>query len=355
MGYVGSANTVVSNGAGTYLFVLKNALKDAGWEVLRSSLGSGNPSDNEDLLDTAAKFGAANAWARLREPSVPGGIGQREYILQNGTANGTTAIIKYSRATGFNTGGSGAVAPTTGVGGDGQVLIGTHGSTDASPTAATIGNASGYVAAVASDTASPGVYGGYSWYLMGYTAGGANVSLVMTEAVTPGSTSSLDQDPMWRFGTGAGVPSVSFPPPWQLGGPWYSNGILGVQYWQAYGISSAPPYYVRGGQSGFVSVRTPSSTTFTFPVNNFISSSPYDGREPMYPMMIGQASVPTGYNIPACIPKGYTTGIVTFSTTHNLLDTFNLNTSDPKIAIALTGSGLMSVAMPWLPGVIPSL
>lgn len=353
MAYVGSANVVVSNGAGTYLHTLKSALVLAGWTVVSSGTGTAGTTGAGDLLPTAASFGVANAWARLQEPTVLGGIGPREYILQNGPANnGTTAIIKYSRATGFGTGGTATLAPTTG-GGDGQVLIGAYGSTDASPTAALLANATGFVAAVASDTASPGIYGGYAWYLLGWAAGGANLISVLTESVTVGSTSSLDQDPMWRYGTGAGTPVN--PTPGFIGGAWYSNQIIGISYWQAYGIPAAPPTYIRGAQAGFATVNQPGSTTYVRTTSNFISVSPYDGREPMYPLIVGQVGVPTGYAIPASIPKGYTTGIATYATTHNLLDTFNLATADPKIAIANNTSPQVNLAMPWLTNIVPAI
>jgi hypothetical protein len=354
MAYVGVSNVAVANGAGTYLWVLKESLAGqggAGWTVVSSSSpnapGGWASGDN---LPTVASFAVAGAWARVREP---GGVGGREYILQNGTANGVNAIIKYSRADGF-TGGSpsATVAPTTG-GGDGVVMVGT--GTDASPVSNVLANATGYVSAVASDTASPGVYGCFAWYLVGYLAGGTGVRLALTEAVTPGSTSSLDQDPTWRFGTSSGAvagTAANQLGPWQLGGAWYTNEVLGISYWQAYGL--AGEVYNTGGQTGFVSSRTPAQNTWTYNVNNFVSVSPYDGKEPMYPMLVGQAGV-SSVGIPARIPKGYSTGVATFSVTHNLLDTFNLNTADPKIAVHLTASGLVSIAVPWLTNVVPAI
>lgn len=348
MAYVGSANNVVSNGAGTYLYTLKSALFAAGWEVVQSSLGTGSVQTG-DVLDTPVKFGAANAWARVREPVFAGQSARREYILQNSTLNGTNAIIKYSRATGFTTGGSVSVAPTTG-GGDGQVLIGT--GTDASPVAALLANSSGYVAAIAADTPSAGTYGAYAWYLLGYTVGPVgNLKLVMTEPVAPNSTSSLDQDPTWRFGTGTISVGSQLDPSW-LSGSWYSNQVQGIQYWQAYGILAAPPTYIRGGQCGFAALRTGGTSTWNYQSANFTQSSPYDGTEPMYPLLVGQAGTPS---ISAAIPKGYTTGVATFAVVHNLLDTFNLSTADPKIAVWLSASGLVSVAIPWLPNAVPTV
>ena len=364
MAYVGSANVVVANGAGTYLFTLKNALVAAGWTLVSSSDGTTVSAFPADSVPSVTDFAKASAWARLREPTFPGQFASREYVLQNGTLNGLTAIVKYSRATGFTSGGTATVAPTTG-GGDGVILVGnTVTATDASPgTPTTLANASGYVAAVASDTPSPGAYGGFAWYLLGYTAGGANIITCFTDPVAPGSTSSLDQDPMWRLGSGSTFSPVTptTPSPASLGGAYASNAWTGHSYWQAYGLAS--PSYIRGAQLGIPISLPPTvavSKTVGAYMAAFASVSPYDGREPMYPLLLGQGGVPSSSpSVPLSIPKGYTTGIVLFGATHNILDTFNLNTADPKVAIALSsgslGNTLQSIAMPWLTNVVPAI
>jgi hypothetical protein len=352
MAYVGSTNVAVANGAGTYLFTLKQALTGiggAGWTLLSSSNGT-IVSSVTDQVPNATEFAKANAWARVREPLVPGGIGQREYVLQNGTLNGTTAIIKYSRATGFSTGGTATVAPTTG-GGDGQVMVGT--GTDAAPVAAAFANATGIVSAVASDTASPGVYGGFAWYLIGYTiAPVANVVVALTEHVTPGSTSSVDQDPMWRYGTGSGAPISPQQGPLFLGGPAYSNAAPGVQWWQAYGL--ALPSYIRGGTASMYVGRTPTSLTTFYETKDFTSVSPYDGKEPLYPALVSRSNI-SSLSLAAVIPKGFSTGMLHFAATHNLLDTFNLNTADPKVVVSLTTAEFMGVAVPWITNIVPTV
>jgi hypothetical protein len=350
MAYVGSTNVAVANGAGTYLFTLKAALKLAGWTVVSSGTGTAGTTGGGDLLLTAASFGVAGAWSRVREPTVLGGIGPREYVLQNGTLNGTTAIIKYSRATGFTTGGTATVSPTTN-GGDGQVMVGT--GTDAAPVAAALANATGIVSAVASDTASPGVYGGFAWYLIGYTtAPVANVLVALTEHVTPGSTSSLDQDPMWRYGTGSGVPISPQQSPLFLGGPAYSNAAPGSQWWQAYGLPAVS--YIRGGTAALYVGRTPTAATTFFETKEFTSVSPYDAKEPLYPALLSRSIVST-LALPAVIPKGFATGMLHFASAHNLLDTFNLNTVDPKIVVSLTTAEFMGVAVPWITNIVPTV
>lgn len=351
MAYVGSTNIAVANGAGTYLHTLKAALIAAGWTVVSSGTGTAGVTGAGDLLPTAASFGVANAWSRVREPLVPGGIGQREYILQNGTLNGTTAIIKYSRATGFGTGGTATVAPTTGVG-DGQVMVGT--GTDAAPVAAAFANATGIVSAVANNAASPGIYGGYAWYLIGYTIGPvANVLVALTEHVTPGSTSSLDQDPMWRYGTGAGAPVTSLQQAAGfLSGPAYSNAYPGIQWWQAYGL--ALPSYIRGGTASIYVGRTPVTLVTFYETKEFTSVSPYDGKEPLYPALMSR-SVISSLSLPAVIPKGFSTGLAHFAATHNLLDTFNLNTVDPKIVVSVASTEFLGVAVPWITNIVPTV
>jgi hypothetical protein len=280
--------------------------------------------------------------------SCRGGIGQREYILQNATLNGTSAAIKYSRATGFSTGGTATVAPTTG-GGDGQVMVGT--GTDAAPVAATLANATGIVSAVANNAASPGIYGGYAWYLVGYTiAPVANVIVALTEHVTPGSTSSLDQDPMFRYGTGAGAALASsaiF-----LGGQAYSNAYPGLQWWQAYGL--ALPSYIRGGTASIYVGRTPTSLTTFYETKDFTSVSPYDGKEPLYPALMSRGVI-SSLSLAAVIPKGFSTGLAHFAATHNLLDTFNLNTVDPKIVVSVTTAEFLGVALPWITNIVPTV
>jgi len=167
MAYVGTTNTLIANGGSAdYLFVIKQSLISAGWTLLASSngvtLNTGTPAT--DNLTTAAAFNAASAWCRLREPS---GAGGREFILMHGAASSKDGLIKYSRSTGFNTTAAqnATTCPTTGVGGDGQ-LIAALNTTLTDLTATTSGSATaivwtqaGYVQCVANNVAVNGVYG----------------------------------------------------------------------------------------------------------------------------------------------------------------------------------------------------
>jgi hypothetical protein len=344
MAYVGSVNNANSGTAGTALFAIKTALKLAGWTVISSATGTGGTtslgtpaSPGADLITTGTgtslgSFRVANAWVRLREP----GGGTREYILQNGNANSSTsAIIKYSRATGFGTGGTATVSQTTG-GGDGIVFLG--GGTDTSPTqvAWITSAAAGYIHATASDTPTNGVYG---WWFMWYlNSDPGSTTLMGTEGVAPGSTPSADNDPSVRYtGTSATVVSTVSPG----AGVW--------SWWEAYGLPGAV-YRTGGMPCPYVFYNaTASSPTWVidyyqaFPSSVF-SLDPYTGRVPMFPVMIVQSRNNT-------LPKGFTTETLCFGTAQNGADTFNLSTSSPKIVAGL--SSIMPISIPWVPNVVP--
>lgn len=331
MAYVGSANVAITTRPfADYFFTLKTALLSAGWVVVSSGTGTGGTwtGTNQvvDNITSAAVFSAANAWVRVREPVGDGTLTRREYVFQNATTTGTSGWVKYSRGTGFGTGGAAAVMPTTGVGGDGVMVIGS--TSDLVPGAAgSFTFPSGYCAAVASNTVSPGPYGAYAFYLLGWTAGTvpAALSLFFSEAVAAGSTSALDQDPTIRSVAASST----------LVGP-----TSGYSWWQAYGLAGAT--YQTGGCGAM-----PYTTTGILPVFTFASVSPYDAKVPMYPLLVLKF---------ATLPKGYTTGILQFNTTQNQLDTFNLSSADPRIAIC-TQNGAMgyNTAMPWLTSVTPTV
>lgn len=349
MAYVGSVNNANSGTAGTALFAIKTALKLAGWTVISSGTGTGGTaslgtpaSPGTDLITTdtgtaLGSFRVANAWARLREP----GGGTREYILQNGNATSSgNAIIKYSRATGFGTGGTATVSQTTG-GGDGIVFLGT--GTDASPVQASLINSSaaGYIHSIASDTPTSGVYGW--WFIWYVNSDPSSTGLIGTEAVAPGSTPSADNDPSVRyFGTSLTVPSTAIA---QIGG--FKAGAW--SWWEAYGLPGAVyrtgcmpcPYLFYNRLDG--GATNPIGYYQSFPVG-VTSLDPYTGRVPMLPMLLVQST----NNV---LPKGFTTETLCFGTAQNGADTFNLSTSSPKIVASL--SSIMKLAIPWVPNVVP--
>lgn len=328
MAYVGTTNVPANNTSGLALYTIKETLKLAGWSVLASGTGTAGSTAASDLITTGTgtaigSFARASAWVRIREPS---GAGGREYILQNGNAdNSVNVIIKYSRATGFTSGGTATVAPTTG-GGDGVMFVGT--GTDAAPVQATWlpGAATGYYHAVASDVAVNGVYG---WWWYGYVAGGGTARMIGTEAVSPGSTAATDQDPSVRYQDNLSALS----------------GGNTVDWWQGYGLSGAT--YITAGSLG-IAFSDRSGTQIIQP--RFTGLDPYTGKVPMFSAIFGKTNV---------MPKGYSTEAALFGTAQNAQDTFNLASAQPKIApyatsaTGVTPAASQGLALPWVTSVVP--
>lgn len=326
MAYVGTTNVPANNTSGLALFTIKETLKLAGWSVLASGTGTSGTTSASDLITTGTgtaigSFARASAWVRIREP---GGAGAREYVLQNGNAdNSVNVIIKYSRATGFNAGGTATVAPTTG--GDGVVWIGT--GTDAAPVQTTWlpGAATGYYHAVANNVAVNGVYG---WWWYGYLAGGSTPRLIGTEAVSPGSTAATDQDPSVRYRDNIGA---------------VSSASQTVQWWEAYGLGGATYRTARG--FGPVAGGLFSGSGWLWPLFNGLD--PYTGKVPMFSSLFGDAGI---------MAKGYSTEAAWFGTVQNAVDTFNLSSAQPKITLYGTGvaTGVSAgFALPWVTSVVP--
>lgn len=367
MAYVGTTNIQIANGGSAdYLFVIKQTLIAAGWTLLASSngvtLNTGTPAT--DNLTTAAAFNAASAWCRLREPS---GAGGREFILMHGLAGGNTALIKYSRATGFNTTGAqnATTCPTTGVGGDGQLIVAAGNAstpTFTDLTATTIGSgtipdptrvtqvcgSTGYVQCVANNAAVNGVYGFWAFQ---YPVGGSPIlaACLFQEPITPGSTPSGDNDPSARYyieANGGSTPSVIGNVSTTVSN---TTTYRGWSYWNAYGLGGAT--YVRNrGANVYFSWNNTTGTIggISFPTVAAGSLSPYDGKVSMLPVLIGGASTAD-----IVLWKGFSSSILTFATTQNFADTFNLSSADPRIAVQIGPAG--SCAIPWVTGIVPTV
>jgi hypothetical protein len=351
------------------LFVIKQTLIAAGWQLLACSNGvtlkTGTPVlPIDDNLTTAAQFNVASAWCRLREP---GGAGGREYILMHGLAGGNTALIKYSRSTGFNTTGAqnATTCPTTGVGGDGQLIVAAGNAstpTFTDLTATTIGSgtlpdptrvtqvcgSAGYVQCVASDAAVNGVYGFWAFQ---YPVGGSAIlaACLFQEPITPGSTPSGDTDPSARYFievNGGSTPSIIGNVSTTVSN---TTTYRGWSYWNAYGLGGAA--YVRNrGANVYVQWNntTGAFAGISFPTVAAGSLSPYDGKVSMLPVLIGGASTAD-----IVLWKGFSSSVLTFSTTQNFADTFNLSSADPRIAVQVGPAG--SCAIPWVTGVVPTV
>jgi hypothetical protein len=329
MAYVGLTNvTIAQGGAADFLYATYAALTSASWVTLGSGTGAaGGYSSSGSLITSAATFNSAGAWARMREP---GGVGAREYIFQRTAA--TTGIIKYSRSDGFVSGSpAAATAPTTGATGDGKVIVGT--GTDASPTAATLCGSSGYVQAVASNTATNGTYGFWTFQ---YTAGtGTFGGIFLTEGISPGSTPASDADPSWRLAVASST--------------WWSNASPGVSWWQGYNLAGET--YITAGNLGFpgssANTMTTAVTTMSPTANTPFGVDPYDAKVSFFPFYIGKS---------ATYPKGFSSGISFGLTSQNNLDVFNIATSEPRIAVNSVNNGSLPmplIVVPWVPNIIP--
>ena len=332
MAYVGSVNNVVTVGTADYFNAIKTALLAAGWELMASSNGTTyTAGPTPDQLPNAAAWNASGAWCRLREP---GGAGGREYCFMRGSA-ATTAVIKYSRATGFTGGSPGATTlPTTGAGGDGVVWVanasigfGNESAITGPASGVAYATASGYVSCVASDTAVNGVYG---WWMNRWAAGGTPGDLTYTEAAQANTYPSQDADPSYRYSGGT---SFFFA----------SDTNRFVQYWQAYDFTAPiSPYrtYLTNGTYGLYMVFNSSSAAATLAPRVSIGLGPYGVGVQTYPVMVGNGTT---------YPKGMTTGLCCYNVTLNNCDTLNLSTAEPKVIIQASNG----FAMPWIQSVLP--
>lgn len=333
MAYVGLTNVSISQGgAADLLYATYAALTSASWVTLASGTGlAGGYSSSGSLITSAATFNSNGAWTRMREP---GGVGGREYIFMRGDT-GIKALIKYSRSDGFVSGSPGAAqAPHAGATGDGQVILGTAGDTTsvAAAQSAAFCGSTGYVQGIASNTATNGAYGFWSFQYAAAT--GVIGGILMSEGVAPGSTSNIDGDPSWRLSS----TSVNF---WSLAAPV-------VSYWNKYNLSGET-YITLGSfaQNAFIAPNTITAYYIVGPTGAPLGQDPYGSKTGFYPMMVGKA---------LSWPKGYTTGISQGTTLQNMLDVFNITSAEPRITVAIgTALAPSLIVVPWVPNIVPSV
>lgn len=333
MAYVGLTNQLIAQGgAADLLYVTYAALTSASWNTLASGTGAaGGYSSSGSLITSAATFNSNGAWVRMREP---GGAGGREYVMMRGST-ATSAIIKYSRSTGFGSGSPAAAqAPTTGGSGDGQVILGS--GTDATAIIPASGSAfcggTGYVQGVASTTAVNGTYGFWSFQ---YASGSGTIGgILMTEGVAAGSTDSTDGDPSWRLHD-----TTAF---------FWGTTQAKVSFWQKYNLGGSS--YITGGAFGFYgTLGNTSAITRVVPAT--LGQDPYASKVGFYPLLICKA---------ATFPKGFSSGIAVGTTTQNQLDVFNFSSAEPRIAIntidgTATPNNFPLIVIPWVPSVVPTV
>ena len=350
MAYVGVSNTAVASltaGAASWLYATTEALKLAGWVTVAWGGGSttgGVQTYNNSLggvtdttLVSAATWNSAGAWKVLRDPS---GTSGRQLFFGMGATGVTSNLVcvKYSKATGFggNTGSQTAtVWATTGAGGDGQIIWSSAGATDQTAVGSgftknfTGTGATGYVQAVASNTAENGVYSVYSWTYV--TGTGVPTGFFCFEPVAAGSYNSADQDPCYQVCIGgASAPSALVK----------SYTALAVSYWNKFGLAGAS--YLTAAQIAVCVANNSSNSASLAFWPTTIGLNPYGGDVGFFPLMVG---------VVGQFPKGFTTGLVTGCSTQNNLDTFNLSTTTPKVCVYFEASTAYYV--PWLQAVVP--
>lgn len=280
----------------------------------------------------------------------------------HGAASSRNALIKYSRATGFVSTASQnpTTCPTTGAGGDGRLIVAggnttTPTYTDATATQATVAGtiicgATGYVQAVASNTATSGTSGTFGWWAFQYPLGGVNIgnAFLFHEPIAIGSTPSQDTDPSARYFQEAND-NLNYP---TIVGS-YNNNTAGTyrgwSYWEAYGLAGAAYRLNQSANNFFTYNQTTASTGVSWPAFGG-SLSPYDGKVTMTPLLIGGFS-----NGTRTLFKGYSTGTLTFQTSQNFVDTFNLSTADPRVCVqvAYIATAPGNCAIPWVTSVVP--
>jgi hypothetical protein len=304
--------------------------------------------DNTGLdfsFESIASINNTGSWFRIREPETVGP--RREFVFQRGDT-GQKLFVKYSRSTGFISGGSPTSSPTTGSEGDGVVVSSTTQVDEiTSPSSALIFNSVGSsnrINVVASNSPAFGVFPFYIWAYRNGT--GSCDSIILHEGVLPGTTSSLDQDPTYRV-VASGATQLGF----------LNQGSAAIgDYWEAYGLPNAvhrrgnlgfaSVYGTNIGASGTSSVQTTANASRIFPPVNVIGLSPYSESVITASALVG---------IGGRFPKGFSTG-VSFSgfTNQNVLDTFNLSSANPKI-VAHYPNAREAIYLPWVPNVIPQV
>ncbi len=178
-----------------YLWKLKELLVGVGWTVPMSSTGS-SYSGSSDLLTTAANLANANAWFRLRSPTVDGR--HIEWTFQRSSHENWR--VKLSTRANF-TGGSPGTTQTPSA--TDEVLLAGTGS-DASPGyAAFFGSVANDFnntarAAYVIQDAAPYGFLAHSYKKAGGAPGAATAAITCWDPVTlPGSTGTMGDPYVW--------------------------------------------------------------------------------------------------------------------------------------------------------------
>jgi len=345
MAWVGTSSTnvpILYGGSADLLWSVKSAMLEVGWRLM--SFGGGassgvyqapNPDGVTPVVDTltsAESLNVAGAWFRIKEPgSTSAG---RELIFQRAAA--ASLVVKYSKLSGFT--GSNTTylvgeqySPTTGVGGDGQVVWGT--GTDDTAVRSNNGVAgaatSGFVQSVARDAAdSNGVWPFYVW---SYPSAASRTGsfLFGLDGLIPGSHHPDDLDP-------CSLLSISL----------NSTASGTIKYWHGYGRSGGS--WVSTGRLCFGGLAGSATS------NNWFS---YSYRLPDYPAGLSSYDnkvimVPCGYSTAEISPKwkGLSENILVFNTSEINLRVFNSESNNSRISLLASYSASTNphaIVAPW--------
>ena len=291
------------------------------------------------LIPNSSFMNGPGVWFRIREPEhnspeEP----RREFVFMRGFDN-NSLLVKYSRASKFETGGDQRFCPTSPDG----VVVSDSTSLDADSTSLESASSfsgvtsSTYLQVVLNNENSYGTNGCFPFWIWCYQAATGSPDWTMVhENVSPATTSTLDQDPTYQICTGSP-------------GQFMKDGVRG-SWWEAYGLplqTRRRSESVRFGQQIHAVSWSSSVQRFVPPV--VVSGlSPYEGKVVFYPIMVG---------IPGVLFKGFSTGVTCSGfTTHNPLDVFKISTANPRILMyrdSTASADRTNVFFPWFSGVLP--
>ena len=305
-----------ANGGAEAMFLWKELLKTAGWDVPASSDGSTYNSSGDQITAAGTGAGGMNnsqAWFRIRAPS--GMSPRREFCCQRGSYGESYWWVKYSAEDGFTTGGDVYNMPTAA---DQADLHGSDtGGTILFTTAAT------YRIHIGADKDAP--FGFYLFTAVNGT-GASNAGFVL-DPLASGSFPSADQDPAIVYvKSGGGVFVASY-----LGslyyGPngWYKKDLAG----EAFTRFPAQTYYAGsgGGQTA------PGS----------LGTNPYDTDDNHLPIPYARGSslgTQVGW-------KGFGTVMRWLGTSRSSMDTLSSSGTRDRVVVD-------AIVLPW-PDVVPDI
>ncbi|MBI2892914.1 MAG: hypothetical protein HYY06_05130 [Deltaproteobacteria bacterium] len=303
-----------ANGGAEAMYLWKELLKSAGWDVPASSDGTTYNSSGDQITLAGSGSGGMNnsqAWFRVRAPS--GMSPRREFCCQRGSSGEAYWWIKYSAEDGFTTSGD---ADDMATAADEANL---HGSSTAGDVLFT--TAGTYKIHIGADNASP-----FGFYLFNAVNGsGASDMGFVFDPLATGSYASADQDPALVRVQGGGSVFMStylYQAAYAPNG-WYKKDLAGETFTQF------PAHIYQGGYGQ----AAPGS----------LGTNPHDSDDNHVPIAYARGSLlstEVGW-------KGFGTVMRWLGTSRSSMDT--LSTSGVRDHVVVD-----DVVLPW-PNEVPSI